>query len=41
MTIEWSRQEVLEAVRTRLQRPGAVNDGYSAVDVKAEPDGML
>ncbi|MEU1394450.1 MULTISPECIES: hypothetical protein [unclassified Nonomuraea] len=41
MTIEWSRQEVLEAVRTRLQRAGAVLEGYSGVDVRAEPDGML
>ncbi|GAA4966684.1 hypothetical protein GCM10023334_087900 [Nonomuraea thailandensis] len=41
MTIGWPRQEVLEAVRTRLQRPGAVRDGYSAVDVRTEPDGML
>lgn len=41
MTMEWSRQEVLEAVRTRLLRAGAVLDGYSAVDVTAEPDGML
>ncbi|MFI6889565.1 hypothetical protein [Streptosporangium canum] len=41
MTIEWSRQEVLEAVRTRLLRAGAVRDEYSAVDVMAEPDGML
>ncbi|MEU4509021.1 hypothetical protein AB0G05_05955 [Nonomuraea wenchangensis] len=41
MTTEWSRQEVLEAVRTRLPRAGAVLDGCSAVDVLAEPDGML
>ncbi|MBT2226332.1 hypothetical protein [Nonomuraea sp. NEAU-A123] len=41
MTIEWSRQEVLEAVRTRLLRAGAVLDGYSAVDVVAESGGML
>ncbi|MEU4548048.1 hypothetical protein [Nonomuraea dietziae] len=41
MTTEWSRQEVLEAVRTRLLRAGAVRNGYSAVDVRAESDGML
>ncbi|MEV6867619.1 hypothetical protein AB0M44_42350 [Streptosporangium subroseum] len=41
MAIEWSRQEVLSAVRTCLLRAGAVTDGYSPVDVVAEPDGML
>jgi hypothetical protein len=41
VTIEWSRQEVLEAVRTRLLRPGAVTKGYSAVDVVAESEAML
>ncbi|NUW40429.1 hypothetical protein [Nonomuraea rhodomycinica] len=40
MTTEWGRQAVLEAVRTRLLRPGAVTTGYSAVDVVAEPDAM-
>ncbi|MFC4122820.1 hypothetical protein [Nonomuraea zeae] len=39
MTLEGSRQEVLEAVRTRLLRPGAVTEGFSAVDVVAEADG--
>ncbi|MEU0483297.1 hypothetical protein ABZ260_29435 [Streptosporangium sp. NPDC006013] len=41
VAIEWSRQEVLRAVRTCLLRAGAVTDGYSAVDVMAEPDSML
>ncbi|WP_440069491.1 hypothetical protein [Streptosporangium sp. OZ121] len=41
MAIEWSRQEVLRAVRTCLLRAGAVTDGCSAVDVVAEPDSML
>ncbi|GAA2800235.1 hypothetical protein GCM10020219_084280 [Nonomuraea dietziae] len=40
MAIEWSRQEVLRAVRTCLLRAGAVTDGYSPVDVLAEPDSM-
>lgn len=41
MAIEWSRQEVLRAVRSCLLRASAVTDGYSAVDVVAEPDSML
>ncbi|MCA2189707.1 hypothetical protein [Nonomuraea cavernae] len=41
MPIEWSREEVLGAVRTCLLRTGAVTDGYCAVDVIAEPDRML
>ncbi|MCA2174769.1 hypothetical protein LDL08_01075 [Nonomuraea glycinis] len=41
MAIEWSRQEIFGAVRACVLRTGAVTDGYSAVDVKAEPDGML
>ncbi|MFI9592793.1 hypothetical protein [Nonomuraea sp. NPDC052265] len=40
MTVEWSRPEVLEAVRTRLLRPGAVTEGFSGVAVVAEADGM-
>ncbi|MFI6737241.1 hypothetical protein ACIBI9_30305 [Nonomuraea sp. NPDC050451] len=41
MAIEWSRQEVLAAVTTCLSRAGAVTEGYSAVNVRPEPDGML
>ncbi len=41
MAVEWSRQEVLRAVRVRLLRAGAVTDGCSTVDVVAEPDNML
>jgi hypothetical protein len=41
MAIEWSRQEVLTAIRARLLRAGAVTDGYSGVDVMAESDSML
>jgi hypothetical protein len=41
VAIEWSRQEVLRTVRTCLLRAGAVTDGYSGVDVVAEPDSML
>lgn len=41
MVIEWSRQEVLGAVRRCLLPAGAVADGFSAVDVLAEPDSML
>ncbi|MFC5826127.1 hypothetical protein [Nonomuraea insulae] len=41
MAIEWSRQEVLAAVRTCLSRTGTVTEGYSAVDVRPEPDGMM
>lgn len=41
MAIEWSRQEVLAAVRTCLSRPGAVTEGYSAVNVRPELNKML
>ncbi|MFF4778996.1 hypothetical protein ACFY05_39850 [Microtetraspora fusca] len=41
MVIEWSRQEVLAAVRTCLSRAGAVTEGYSAVDVRPEPHDIL
>ncbi|GII90457.1 hypothetical protein [Sinosporangium siamense] len=41
MAIEWPREEVLAAVRTHLLRAGGVTDGYSAVDVVAEPENML
>ncbi|MEV0595696.1 hypothetical protein [Nonomuraea cavernae] len=41
MPIDWSREEILGAVRTCLLRTGAVTDGYSGVDVIAEPDSML
>lgn len=41
VAIEWSRQEILRAVKRCLLRAGAVTDGYSAVDVLAESDSML
>ncbi|MEV4113374.1 hypothetical protein [Nonomuraea sp. NPDC049695] len=41
MAIEWSRQEIFAAVRTCLSRAGAVTEGYSYVDVRTEPDGMV
>ncbi|MEU4835410.1 hypothetical protein [Streptosporangium sp. NPDC023615] len=41
MAINWSRPEILEAVRACLIRADPVTDGFSLVDVVAEPDGML
>ncbi|MEU1390127.1 MULTISPECIES: hypothetical protein [unclassified Nonomuraea] len=41
MTVEWSRDDVLAAVRARLLRPGAVTAGFAGVEVVAEGDGML
>ncbi|MEV0310670.1 hypothetical protein [Nonomuraea fuscirosea] len=41
MAIKWSRREVLAAVTTCLSRADAVTEGYSTVNVRPEPDGML
>lgn len=41
MTVDWSREEVVAATRTRLLRPGSVWDGCSGIDVVAESDTML
>ncbi|MFI7705413.1 hypothetical protein [Nonomuraea sp. NPDC049480] len=41
MAIVWSRQEILAAARTWLLRADAVWDGYSGVDVIAEPNNLL
>ncbi|GGS82977.1 hypothetical protein GCM10010156_47040 [Planobispora rosea] len=41
MVVEWSRQEILSALRKRLLCEGAVTDGYSGADVIADSDTML
>ncbi|MGW4411129.1 hypothetical protein ACWEJ6_44335 [Nonomuraea sp. NPDC004702] len=41
MAIVWSREEIVEAVRTYLLRSGAITDGFSAAEVVAEPDNLL
>lgn len=41
MAVEWSRAEIVEALRTCALRTGGTEDGYSGLDVIAEPDTML
>src|SRR5688572_31439756 len=41
VAVVWSRQEILVAARTWLLRADAVTDGYSGVDVIAEPNNLL
>ncbi|GAA0974840.1 hypothetical protein GCM10009555_031770 [Acrocarpospora macrocephala] len=41
MPVEWSRQEVLDALGTHLLRPRAATDDYTVIDVITEPDNLL
>jgi hypothetical protein len=41
VAIEWSREEIVEAVRACLLRSGALTDGVFGADVVAEPDNLL
>ncbi|MGI5273318.1 hypothetical protein ACQEUU_29505 [Nonomuraea sp. CA-218870] len=41
MAVKWSRAEILEALRTCALHSATTVDGYSGLDVVAEPDAML
>ncbi|MDA0638402.1 hypothetical protein OUY22_33775 [Nonomuraea sp. MCN248] len=41
MAVEWSRAEILEALRTCALHSATMVDGYSGLDVVAKPDAML